>query len=104
MGIKGNQESITQHDILLFLQEQKTYLHKEFGVTKIALFGSYARGQQTKESDIDILIETFEHDFTNRLRLKEFLEKRFDKKVDVVYFSSVRKFIMRSIKEDLLYV
>lgn len=96
-------KTISQKEILSFLRGKKPYLKKEFGVTKIALFGSYARSEQKTKSDIDLLIETKVYDFRNRLRLREYLEKQFNKKVDILYFNAVRKFIMRNIQEDIIY-
>jgi len=46
-----------QEDILKILTEQKQYLVQNFGVEEIALFGSYARGEENEESDIDILVQ-----------------------------------------------
>lgn len=97
---KGN---LTKQEILSFLRKHKTFLEKRYGVTKIALFGSYAREDQTETSDIDLLIEAKEHDFDNRYDLKEFLENAFNRKVDVCYFDCVRKFIMHRIQEELAY-
>jgi len=94
---------LDKDQILDFLRKNKELLAKEFGVTKIALFGSYARDAQTETSDIDLLIEAKEHIFRNRLKLKEFLEKAFGKSVDVGYFGTVRGFIMHHIQKDLIY-
>lgn len=94
---------VNKETILNFLREHKGFLEEKFGITKIALFGSYAREDQTKESDIDLLIEAKEHDFDNRYDFKEFLEEVFNRKVDVCYFDSVRKFIMHRIQEELAY-
>ena len=95
---------LNKEQIIEFLRENKKFLEEEFGVTKIALFGSYARDEQKKTSDIDLLITMKEVDFRKRLRLKDFLENHFKTKVDVGYFDSVRVFIMRYIQQDLMYV
>ena len=95
--------NLTKDGILEFLRKNKDFFKKEFDVDRIMLFGSYARGEETYESDIDILIDTKKKDFDNRSRLKEFLEKEFKKKVDVLYKDSIRRFIMRSIKDELIY-
>lgn len=95
---------IDKKRIISFLQEHRAFLEEQFGITRIALFGSYARDEQTPASDIDLLIDAKEHSFSNRFRLKEFLEEAFQKKVDIGYFDSVRGFIMRHIEEDLVYV
>lgn len=94
---------LTKDQILTFLKKHKPYLKEEFGVTQIALFGSYARGEQLPTSDVDVLVETKIHDFRNRMRLQDFLEKKLKKKVDVLYFSAVRKFIMRQIQEEMIH-
>ena len=94
---------VNKDTILVFLRKHKGFLEKEFGVTEIALFGSYARGEETAASDIDLLIKMNVVKFRNRLRLRDFLEKHFNKKVDVSFFDSVRKYIMYNIEEELAY-
>jgi len=43
--------------ILELLKGKKEYLREKYGVTSISLFGSYARGEETEESDIDFFVE-----------------------------------------------
>jgi Predicted nucleotidyltransferases len=50
-------------DIQAILQERKNYLVEKFGVIEIAIFGSYARGEQGKDSDVDLIV-----DFKERLQ------------------------------------
>lgn len=47
----------TTEQVLGLLQEAKPELSREFGVTRLALFGSYARGQQREDSDVDVLVD-----------------------------------------------
>lgn len=94
---------LTKDEILTYLRAHKNFLEEHYGVTKIALFGSYARDEASNESDIDLLVEMKEEDFTIRFYLKEHLERQFKRKVDIGYFTSVRLFIKRSIEEDLVY-
>jgi len=96
-------KSLKKEDIISFLKENKQELNKRFKVDKIALFGSFARNEQSLKSDIDLLIETTHHDFDNRMDLTEFLEKKFGRKVDLGYFSCIRIHVLRSIQEDLVY-
>ncbi len=66
-------------------------LLKKYHVKKAALFGSVVRGDETKDSDIDILIELPKHaslyDFIN---LQIDLEERLGKKVDLVEFETIK--------------
>ena len=94
---------VNRDSIIHFLRQQKPYLEKEFGVTAIALFGSYARGEETPTSDIDIAIELKKIDFEKRYELKEFLEKQFNRTVDVGYLHTIRPFIRKRIEAELIY-
>ncbi|MCL6493709.1 MAG: nucleotidyltransferase domain-containing protein [Ignavibacterium sp.] len=69
--------------ILQFLRENKSYLLKEFGVTSISLFGSFARGEERDDSDIDFLVD-MPADLHKLLSLIQFLEEKFNRKVDIV--------------------
>ena len=73
-------------DIQVILQERKNYLVEKFGVIEIAVFGSYARGEQRKDSDVDIIVDFKEgyKTFDNYMNLKFYLEELFGKKVDLV--------------------
>lgn len=103
MVIITQETNLDKDAIIRFLREHKPHLEKNFGVTKIALFGSYARGEQTQASDIDVLIETTNASFDNYCSLKAFLEDSFKRRVDLGYFKSIRRFIKRSIEEELFY-
>ncbi len=94
---------LSKDEIISFLKKNKNYIKKEFGVTKIALFGSYSRNEQKKSSDIDLLIEVKSCDFRKRMQLKYFLEESFKRDVDLGYFDSVRFAIKRNIEKDLIY-
>ena len=48
---------LTRQDILTFLRDNKEYLQKHFHLTKVGIFGSFAREEQKADSDIDLLIE-----------------------------------------------
>lgn len=91
-------------EILKFLKDHKSELQSRFGVQKIALFGSYAKDTAHDMSDIDIAIETKEKDFFIRDDLREYLEKSFQKPVDVGYLDSFREFYREKIERDLIYV
>lgn len=72
---------------------------KENKVTKAGIFGSYARGEQNKKSDVDILVEV-KYDLVELIRLKNTLEKAIKKKVDLVEYCTIRKELKDSILND----
>jgi len=55
-----------------------------FGVKRIGLFGSFARGEQKESSDIDVLVEFEKPTFRNFMDLSFYLEDLFGRKVDLV--------------------
>ncbi len=59
-------------------------------VRELALFGSYVRGEEQPESDIDFLVELSENTFDAYFEVKEFLENLFGKRVDLVMKSAIK--------------
>jgi hypothetical protein len=68
---------------------------KGYGVNKLGLFGSFAKGSFTETSDIDLLVEfkPEEKTFDNFMNLSFFLEELFGRKVELVTPQSLSKFI-----------
>jgi len=80
-------------------EEIKTILMRH-DVKKAAVFGSYARGDQKKKSDIDILIEYKNNNDKSLLDfvgLKLELEKKLGKKVDLVEYCAIRPRIKNKV-------
>jgi uncharacterized protein len=73
---------MTRDDILTTIRANEARL-RELSVTELALFGSFARGEETEASDIDFLVEFEEKTFDNYLHTKQFLETLFGRKVDL---------------------
>lgn len=79
---------------------------KRHNVKRAAVFGSYARGDQNKKSDIDILIE-YKNDNKSLLDfvgLKLELEERLGKKVDLVEYCTIRPRIKDRILDEQLSI
>ncbi|WP_025209022.1 nucleotidyltransferase family protein [Hippea sp. KM1] len=92
--------------ILSFLKSNKQYLQSKFHVKEIGVFGTMVRGEQSNDSDIDILVkfDKYHKDFLNYMRLKHYLEKIFNKKVDLVTKSAIKSQIKEEILNEVIYV
>jgi predicted nucleotidyltransferase len=78
---------------------------KDAGVLRSSLFGSYARGDYTDKSDIDILIEFPKgKSLFDLIRLERKLRKAFHKEVDVVTYKSVHPLLKDYIEKDQLQI
>lgn len=73
------------------IKNKATPIFQKHGVTKAGIFGSYARGEQNKKSDIDFLIKIRDDaSLTDIIHLKINLEKAFKRKIDVVEYEVIR--------------
>lgn len=94
---------MTSNDIIQFLREHKSTLHG-MGVRRIGLFGSYAKGTQRPDSDIDILVDLDEPTFSKLMSVLLFLETSFGRPVDLIRKGShIRPSFIKSIESDLIY-
>lgn len=75
---------MTEQEILDILRAEKPFLRSRFGLLSIGLFGSYARGTQGPDSDIDLLVELTEPRFDYLSGLQLHLEARIGKPVEVI--------------------
>ncbi|MDP1695719.1 MAG: nucleotidyltransferase family protein [archaeon] len=87
------------------IKEKIVPILKENKVTKAGIFGSYARGEQKKRSDVDILIEIGNWaDLIDLARLKIALEKSLKRKVDLVEYGGIRKELKESVLNDEIQI
>ena len=66
------------------IKENEKFLKEKYSVRNFFLFGSYAKGEQTSKSDIDLLVD-FQNiiDMFEMVDLQEYLQNLFGKKVDL---------------------
>lgn len=89
---------------IAILSEHKDGL-QEFGVERLAVFGSVARDEAGPESDVDILVEfRGVATFDRYMGLKFFLEDLLDKEVDLVTHRSLRPRLAPLVEEEALYI
>jgi len=93
-----------KYTIIEFLKLHKQEFKNRFNITKIALFGSYSKGLEDSNSDIDIIIEMKDRNYFKLIEFEKFVSSRLNKKVDVGFFDSMKSFIKNSIQRDLVYV
>ncbi len=90
---------VTKGEIIQKIKQVKPVLTNEYHVKKIGLFGSYSKGDQTEESDIDLLVEFEKPIGWKFFSLEEYLEKLLGRKIDLV----TRKAIKRQLKSSILH-
>lgn len=95
---------MTKENILTFLKENHALLESKFSVDKIGLFGSYAKGTATSQSDIDFYVVFKKKTLDNMTGLWLYLEEKFDEKVDLLYYHPrLREGLKKQIDKEVLY-
>jgi predicted nucleotidyltransferase len=95
---------MTGHEIITRIREHDDFLISH-GVRRLGLFGSYVRGDEREESDIDLIVEFEEgkKNYDNFIELCFFLEDLFDKKIDLLTPESISPFMRSSIEKEAHY-
>ncbi|MBN1532858.1 MAG: nucleotidyltransferase domain-containing protein [Spirochaetes bacterium] len=98
-------EILSREAILLELKRRKAELSRRYGITRLGLFGSYARGEAKAYSDIDVVVELAEPDLFALVHVKEALEEDFRKRVDIVpYGPFTNESLKARINREAVYV
>jgi predicted nucleotidyltransferase len=95
---------ITKDRILSTLAKDKPELQDRFKVRKLALFGSYARGDQRADSDVNILVEVDPSIGLEFVTLAQRIEVLLGVEVDLISIRAVSSKAMEFIKPELIYV
>ncbi|OGW51742.1 MAG: hypothetical protein A2Z50_03405 [Nitrospirae bacterium RBG_19FT_COMBO_42_15] len=75
---------------------------KEEGAIKIAVFGSYIRGEEKPESDIDVIVEFSEKkSLLELVRIERELSEILGIKVDLLTEKSISPYLIDEIKEEM---
>lgn len=84
--------------------EKKTLLDK-YKVTRLGVFGSFARGEETSDSDIDILVEFTEiPGMMEFFGTEEYLEKILNRKIDLVRENAIRPELKEIIMSEVIII
>lgn len=89
------------------IRQIKLEIEKEYQIEELGLFGSYVRGEQTENSDIDLLI-TFKPEarfgLIKYINLQNLLSDKLGKKVDLVMKKGLKTHIGKQILSEVIYL
>lgn len=91
-------------EIISKLKGSKPFLVEKYGISKIGVFGSYAREENKSESDVDILVEFSLPIGLKFVTLADELEKILNEKVDLVSQRGVKEPYLKIIEKDFVTI
>jgi|SRR6516164_1510431 predicted nucleotidyltransferase len=94
----------TLDTILRILRQHKAELQTKYPISNIGIFGSYARGEATDQSDIDIAVDITGPMGLNFVAMADEMESLFGIKVDVVPKRSIKPQYLANVEKDIVYV
>jgi len=95
---------ISKNEILLKLKELKPALYKDYSVKEIGLFGSFSDETFSEDSDIDLIVELEKPIGWKFFSLELYLQKIFNRKIDLVTKNALKDQIKDSILKKVNYV
>ena len=96
---------MNREKILNELKRYKPILEKKYGITKLGVFGSVARGDVRDSSDVDVVVEIKNIDPFILLDIREELSKLLGCKVDLIRMrKNLNKILRKRIKKEVIYV
>ena len=89
----------------MILRSHLEFIRQKFGVKRIGIFGSFARGEEREDSDLDVLVIFREEQktFDNYMDLKFYLEDLFGREVDLVTEKALKPQLKDIIMKDVVY-
>jgi len=94
----------TLQNILLILRKHQPELQRKYPISRLGVFGSYARGEATEKSDIDIAVEINAPMGLNFVDMADEIEDLFGIKTDVVPKRSIKPQYLVNVEKDIVYV
>ncbi len=92
---------LTNKEIIAILKKELPNLKAIFGVKRIGLFGSYSKGIQREESDIDLIIEFEKPIGLKFVELSDYIEHLIGKKVDILTPTGIKSIRVKKVAEDI---
>ena len=97
----------TQKQILSFISKNKPMLQEKFHISRTGLFGSYARNEQSNNSDIDLIVEFDENTndlYDIKIALKQFFRDNLNVDVDLCRGKYLKPRYKNRILNETIYV
>ena len=96
-----------RQDIVAYIDSHRDHLRSRFHIRKIALIGSFARDEQTAESDVDLLLDLEEGTadiYRLKRELKNELERQFGRPVELASERYLKPYYRKEILQEAIYV
>ena len=92
---------LTKKEIITILKNELPYLRDIFGVKRIGLFGSSAKGIQREDSDVDLIVEFEKPIGLKFFELSEHIEKVLGNKVDILTPAGIKSIRVKKVADDI---
>ena len=91
----------TQKEIIRTLRRTLPYLTDTYGVKRMGLFGSFAKGTSKEDSDVDILVEFEKPVGFEFMELAEYIEELLDMRVDILTPEGIKSIRFKEVASDI---
>jgi predicted nucleotidyltransferase len=100
-----NRENINRDSVLSVLRSAKPKFQQSYGLRRLGIFGSVAKGGHGPSSDVDVVVDLERQDLFFLIGIKQELEETLHAEVDVVsYRTAVNPYLKRRIDTEAIYV
>ena len=92
-------------NIIKSIKSIKKELKEQFGIEQVGIFGSYSRGENVPDSDLDLIVDFKYNSFKDVFKVEDFLMKKIGiKKIDLVTQDKINSFARETMMRDVIYV
>lgn len=98
--MKKKLRALSRKEIVSMLEKHRDVLSK-YKIKKIGLFGSFAKGEESLKSDIDLFVDFEEPSFDNFMGLSNFLEELFGRRVEILTPAGIESIRIKHIKKEI---
>lgn len=99
--MKKREKKYTASDKIFKVLRTKNHILRQYGVVKMGLFGSFSRGENKKNSDIDFIVEFKKASFDNFMNLAFYLEDLFRKKVELITPGNLSPYVYPYVEKEI---